>query len=107
MVTFYDSCLAFFTMDGIDKNPEIENRADGLVEMGGDSASWRDLGGKGWWESFKRVKKKKKLMKKTVTVYDKFSRLKDVLCSFLVQMKKKNNADLFGWMRLWAFIFKI
>lgn len=46
-------------MDGIDKNPEIENRADGLVEMGGDSASWRDLGGKGWWESFsKRVKKK-------------------------------------------------
>ena len=48
MVTFYDSCLAFFTMDGIDKNPEIENRTDGLVEMGGDSASWRDLGGKGW-----------------------------------------------------------
>lgn len=28
-------------------------------------------------------------MKKTVTVYDKFSRLKDVLCSFPVQMKKK------------------
>ena len=35
-------------------------------------------------------------MKKTVTVYDKFSRLKDVLCSFPIQMKEKNNADLFG-----------
>lgn len=74
-------------MDGIDKNPEIENRADGLVEMGGDSASWRDLGERGG-ENHSRELKKKKLMKKTVTVYDKFSRLKDVLCSFPVQMKK-------------------
>lgn len=32
---------------------------------------------------------KKKLMKKTVTVYDKFSRLKDMLCPFPVQMKEK------------------
>ena len=28
-------------------------------------------------------------MKKTVTVYDKFSRLKDMLCPFPVQMKEK------------------
>ena len=28
-------------------------------------------------------------MKKTVTVYDKFSRLKDMLCPFPVQRKEK------------------
>ena len=51
-------------------------------ERGGENHSTREL--------------KKKLMKKTVTVYDKFSRLKDVLCSFPIQMKEKNYADFCG-----------
>lgn len=64
-------------------------RWEGTQHLG---ETWGERGG----ENHSRELKKKKLMKKTVTVYDKFSRLKDVLCSFPVQMKKKNNADLFG-----------
>lgn len=65
--------LPFSQWKEMEKNPEIEIRAVGFVDLRGYPAVWRDPGRQGGVNHLTREFKRQ--IKKTVLVYDKFNRL--------------------------------